>query len=104
MESIDLRASRYIIMDFNCTHRSTHHWSSMAMYGNFVKQKGAKFEFWVPKYIDREIEKELFSIAKGLKFLISLSTVLQISNNSQSHIWLQLLPKSILSPWPTNLL
>lgn len=71
MESIDLRASRYIIMDFNCTHRSTHHWSSMAVYGNFVKQKGAKFEFWVPKYIDREIEKELFSIAKGLKFLIS---------------------------------
>ena len=71
MESIDLRASRYIIMDFNCTHRSTHHWSSMAMYGNFVKQKGAEFEFWVPKYIDREIEKELFSIAKGLKFLIS---------------------------------
>lgn len=43
----------------------------MAIYGKFLENKNANFEFWTPKYINPDIERELSSITKVLKILTS---------------------------------
>ncbi len=71
MKSATLSQQKYMLIDFNCAHRSTHHWSSMAIYGKFINKHEEDFQFWTPKYIDQEIYKELSSIGSVLKILTS---------------------------------
>ncbi len=71
MEFNDLIQEKYILIDFNCAHESTHHWSSMALYGNFIEQKEANFEFWVPRYISTDIKRKLTLVGKVSNFLSS---------------------------------
>ena len=71
MKFNDLIQEKYILIDFNCAHESTHHWSSMVLYGSFIEKKGANFEFWVPRYISKDIKRKLTSVGKVSNFLSS---------------------------------
>ena len=71
MKFNDLIRDKYILIDFNCTHESTHHWSSMILYGNFLQKKETNFEFWVPRYISSDIKRKLTSVGKVSNFLSS---------------------------------
>lgn len=60
----------FILLDFNCAFENTHHWSSMAIYGNFLKVQRIFFEFWVPFYVSPNVYlkmQELGSVNKCLR-------------------------------------
>jgi len=67
----DLKLDKYLLIDFNCAHESTHHWSSMVVYGEFIDNKGVNVEFWVPKYTHANISRVLLPIGPVKKILSS---------------------------------
>lgn len=59
---------KYILVDFNCAHEYTHHWSSMVAYANLIKNNGILLECWVPIYASKGITKKLseFGLVKQI--------------------------------------
>jgi hypothetical protein len=55
---------KYVIADFNCSSVMTHHWSSMLVYGKFLREHGYETEFWLPSYASSEIVEKLSLVAE----------------------------------------